>query len=236
MLNCKKTWAVSKVNLFSPQRTFCTQRLIFCYSRTWSLLERPFAWINGLPGSSARMASPQGIQAVERSTVNIFCVTYFSCSSSGTRFAYATRTWWQKGHLWSIWGVGNKGKDDCLYVILFFIHLFTFKCIQLQSVVRCFLSRLRYQRTLAHYHANIDKVVKVQNFIRNKILGNAYRKLSKLLGSWIGKIFSQVLIVSVIVTDSNPSIGTVKNFIHLLDDSDLDFDMELGKKNKNHCW
>ncbi|KAL1936301.1 hypothetical protein VTP01DRAFT_435 [Rhizomucor pusillus] len=78
---------------------------------------------------------------------------------------------------------------------------------QLQSAIRGCLARMRYQRTLAYYHANIDKVVKVQNFIKNKILGNAYRKLT---------------------TDSNPSIGTVKNFIHLLDDSDLDFDKELA--------
>lgn len=33
----------------------------------------------------------------------------------------------------------------------------------------------------------------------------------------------------LLATASNPSVGTVKNFIHLLDDSDLDFDQELSE-------
>lgn len=32
-----------------------------------------------------------------------------------------------------------------------------------------------------------------------------------------------------LATATNPSVGTVKNFIHLLDDSELDFDQELSE-------
>ncbi|KAM3578882.1 iqgap-related protein [Umbelopsis sp. WA50703] len=77
----------------------------------------------------------------------------------------------------------------------------------LQSRARGFLARCRYQQKLDHYQANIDKIIKIQSFVKNKLVGDAYRKLT---------------------TATNPSVGTVKNFIHLLDDSELDFDQELS--------
>ncbi|KAI8145855.1 Rho GTPase activation protein [Fennellomyces sp. T-0311] len=79
--------------------------------------------------------------------------------------------------------------------------------VKLQTGARGYLARMKYQRTLAHYKSNLDKIVQIQNYVKNKLVGDAYRRLT---------------------TDSNPSIGTVKNFIHLLDDSDLDFDRELA--------
>lgn len=79
--------------------------------------------------------------------------------------------------------------------------------IKLQCISRGCLARLKYQQTIDYYRAHIDKIIKVQTFVKNKLLGNAYKKLT---------------------TDSNPSISTVKSFIHLLDDSDLDFDRELA--------
>ncbi|KAI9497788.1 Rho GTPase activation protein [Zychaea mexicana] len=79
--------------------------------------------------------------------------------------------------------------------------------IKLQTGARGYLARMKYQNTLAHYKSNLDKIVRIQNFVKNKLVGDAYRKLT---------------------TDSNPSVGTVKNFVHLLDDSDLDFDRELA--------
>lgn len=78
--------------------------------------------------------------------------------------------------------------------------------IKLQSISRGFLVRLKYQQTIDYYKSHIEKILKVQSFVKNKLHGNAYRKLT---------------------TDSNPSVSTVKSFIHLLDDSDLDFDREL---------
>ncbi|KAI9264308.1 hypothetical protein BDA99DRAFT_508960 [Phascolomyces articulosus] len=79
--------------------------------------------------------------------------------------------------------------------------------LKVQTGARGYLARMKYQNTLTHYRDNLDKVVKVQNFVKNKLMSDAYRKLT---------------------TDTNPSVGTVKNFIHLLDDSDLDFDREIA--------
>ncbi|KAI8391699.1 Rho GTPase activation protein [Radiomyces spectabilis] len=79
--------------------------------------------------------------------------------------------------------------------------------IKLQSACRGFLVRSQVQTTMEHYKSNIDKVVKIQGFLKNRLMGHSYRKLT---------------------TESNPSVGTVKNFIHLLDDSHLDFDRELA--------
>lgn len=79
--------------------------------------------------------------------------------------------------------------------------------IRLQTIARGYIARCKYRQTIEHYTTNIDKVVKVQNFVKNKLQGTAYRKLTN---------------------DTNPSLSTVKSFIHLLDDSDLDFDRELA--------
>jgi hypothetical protein len=79
--------------------------------------------------------------------------------------------------------------------------------VQLQAIARGYITRRKYRKTIDHYNTNIDKVIAVQNYVKNKLLGNAYRKLTN---------------------DINPSLSTVKSFIHLLDDSDLDFDRELA--------
>ncbi|GAB5593632.1 iqgap-related protein [Umbelopsis nana] len=78
--------------------------------------------------------------------------------------------------------------------------------INLQASTRGFLARCKYHDKREYYKANMDKIIKIQSFVKNKLVGDAYRKLT---------------------TASNPSVGTVKNFIHLLDDSELDFDQEL---------
>jgi hypothetical protein len=47
-----------------------------------------------------------------------------------------------------------------------------------------------------------------------------------------GLLFIFLILYSILpiqlATATNPSVGTVKNFIHLLDDSELDFDQELS--------
>lgn len=78
--------------------------------------------------------------------------------------------------------------------------------VHLQAQCRGYMRRVEYRQRLDYYRAHIDQIVKVQNFIKNKLMGNAYRRLT---------------------TDLYPSLDTVKSFIHLLDDSDLDFDREL---------
>ena len=89
------------------------------------------------------------------------------------------------------------------------------------------LARLNYRHTLDHYNEHLDKVIKVQNFVKNKIMGKAYRRLSKKKEMGVNIDGSRVLLCYA-ASDNNPSIGTVKSFVHLLDDSDLDFDRELG--------
>ncbi|KAG0744590.1 hypothetical protein G6F57_004214 [Rhizopus arrhizus] len=78
--------------------------------------------------------------------------------------------------------------------------------LRLQAHCRGYLRRLYHQRTFEYYQTHIEQVMKVQSFIKNKLVVKAYRRLT---------------------ADPTPSPGTVKSFIHLLDDSDLDFDREL---------
>ena len=80
--------------------------------------------------------------------------------------------------------------------------------IYLQAFARGKLVRIRFREKQKHYKENMEKVVKIQSFVRGKQQGEAYKSLTG------GK---------------NPPVGTVKNFVHLLNDSDFDFDEELGK-------
>jgi len=67
---------------------------------------------------------------------------------------------------------------------------------------RSFAEKMRF------YKENMQKVIKIQSFVRAKQQGEAYKMLTS------GK---------------NPPVGTVKNFVHLLNDSDFDFEEEIGK-------
>ncbi|EFW17067.1 hypothetical protein D8B26_003838 [Coccidioides posadasii str. Silveira] len=75
-----------------------------------------------------------------------------------------------------------------------------------QSFIRGFLVRRRFAEKQRFYRENMDKVIKVQSFVRGKIQGEAYKSLTS------GK---------------NPPVGTIKGFVHLLNDSDFDFDEEI---------
>jgi Ras GTPase-activating-like protein IQGAP2/3 len=59
---------------------------------------------------------------------------------------------------------------------------------------------------MQYYRTNLDKVVKIQSLFRAKEQREQYRQLT------IG---------------SNVSVGTIKNFVHLLDDSEADFGEEI---------
>ncbi|CAG8492825.1 9034_t:CDS:10 [Dentiscutata erythropus] len=78
--------------------------------------------------------------------------------------------------------------------------------VNLQSLARGALARSKFRDRSAYYEKNIDKIIKVQSLYRAKHAGDAYRSLT--LGN-------------------NPPVTTIKNFIHLLNDSDFDFDEEL---------
>lgn len=78
--------------------------------------------------------------------------------------------------------------------------------IDLQSRARGTIVRARFEEKRRHYRENMDKVIKAQSFVRGRIQGQAYKSLT---------------------TGKNPPVGTVKGFVHLLNDSDFDFDEEI---------
>lgn len=80
--------------------------------------------------------------------------------------------------------------------------------VRLQAVARGMMIRRSFAEKIKFYKENMQKVIKIQSFVRAKQQGKAYKMLTS------GK---------------NPPVGTVKNFVHLLNDSDFDFDEEIGK-------
>ena len=77
---------------------------------------------------------------------------------------------------------------------------------ELQSLIRGRQVRGKFAEKQRFFKANMEKVVKVQSFVRAKIQGEAYKSLT---------------------SGTNPPVGTVKGFVHLLNDSDFDFDEEV---------
>ncbi|KAL1636231.1 iqgap-related protein [Neofusicoccum ribis] len=77
---------------------------------------------------------------------------------------------------------------------------------ELQSLARGKLVRSRFAEKKRFYKQNMEKVIKIQSFVRGRQQGEAYKSLTS------GK---------------NPPVSTVKNFVHLLNDSDIDFDEEI---------
>jgi len=79
---------------------------------------------------------------------------------------------------------------------------------ELQALARGMLVRRQFAEKQKHYRENMEKVIKIQSFVRGRQQGESYKSLTS------GK---------------NPPVSTVKNFVHLLNDSDIDFDEEIGK-------
>lgn len=77
---------------------------------------------------------------------------------------------------------------------------------ELQSLAKGFIVRAQFVEKKRHFNENMQKVVKIQSFVRAKLQGEAYKSLTQ------GK---------------NPPVGAVKNFVHLLNDSDFDFNEEV---------
>jgi Ras GTPase-activating-like protein IQGAP2/3 len=78
--------------------------------------------------------------------------------------------------------------------------------IAAQAAAKAFLVRLKFAEKQRFFKANMEKVVKLQSFVRGKLQGEAYKSLT---------------------TGKNPPVNTVKNFVHLLNDSDFDFNEEI---------
>lgn len=79
---------------------------------------------------------------------------------------------------------------------------------ELQTWMRGAAVRSRFAEKRKHYRENMQKVIKIQSFVRGRQQGEAYKILTE------GK---------------NPPVSTIKNFVHLLNDSDFDFDEEIGE-------
>lgn len=78
--------------------------------------------------------------------------------------------------------------------------------IELQTASRACLVRAKFAEKQRFFKENMEKVVKIQSFVRGKLQGEAYKSLT---------------------TGKNPPVNTVKNFVHLLNDSDFDFNEEI---------
>ena len=77
---------------------------------------------------------------------------------------------------------------------------------EIQAAAKAFVVRAKFEEKKKFFHENMQKVVKIQSFVRGKLQGGAYKSLTS------GK---------------NPPVNAVKNFVHLLNDSDFDFNEEV---------
>ncbi|KAI1620397.1 IQ domain-containing protein [Exophiala viscosa] len=77
---------------------------------------------------------------------------------------------------------------------------------ELQAIMRAAAVRSLFKEKQRYFKENMEKVVKIQSVVRAKIQGKAYKSLTS------GK---------------NPPVGTLKGFVHLLNDSDFDFEEEV---------
>lgn len=78
--------------------------------------------------------------------------------------------------------------------------------VAVQTAARAFMVRAKFEEKRRYFRENMQKVVKIQSFVRAKLQGEAYKSLT---------------------TGKNPPVGAVKNFVHLLNDSDFDFNEEV---------
>ncbi|KAF9075841.1 hypothetical protein BDP27DRAFT_1415005 [Rhodocollybia butyracea] len=76
----------------------------------------------------------------------------------------------------------------------------------LQAMLRGLMQRQKFRAKMEYYRANLNKVVMIQSLFRAKDTREQYRQLT------MGK---------------NVTVGTIKNFVHLLDDSETDFQEEI---------
>jgi Ras GTPase-activating-like protein IQGAP2/3 len=73
-------------------------------------------------------------------------------------------------------------------------------------MLRGAMQRRTFRQKMEYYRSNLSKVVKIQSLFRAKETREQYRQLT------LGK---------------NVTVGTIKNFVHLLDDSEADFQEEM---------
>lgn len=81
-----------------------------------------------------------------------------------------------------------------------------YSVILLQAAARASMVRREFAEKQRFFKQNMEKVIKIQSFVRGRLQGEAYKSLT---------------------TGKNPPVNTVKNFVHLLNDSDFDFNEEV---------
>ncbi|KAJ3131038.1 hypothetical protein HK100_006938 [Physocladia obscura] len=82
--------------------------------------------------------------------------------------------------------------------------------IKLQARVRGKKERIKYKARIEHFNNNADAIVKIQALWRAKQMRNAFQNLTLL---------------------ENPPVRIIQDFVHLLDDSDRDFEDDLDIEN-----
>lgn len=78
--------------------------------------------------------------------------------------------------------------------------------VDLQAAARGFVVRKRFAEKRKHYRENMEKVVKLQSFVRAKQQGESYKSL---------------------VNGKNPPLPVIRRHVHLLTDSNLEFEGEI---------
>ena len=78
--------------------------------------------------------------------------------------------------------------------------------VEFQAAAKAFLVRGRFEEKRRFFRENMQRVVKIQSFVRAKIQGEAYKSLT---------------------TGKDPPVGAVKSFVHLLNDGNFDFNEEV---------
>nr|POE63037.1 ras gtpase-activating-like protein rng2 [Quercus suber] len=80
------------------------------------------------------------------------------------------------------------------------------KILEFQAACRAYMIRSKFEDKRQHYRENMQKVIKLQSFIRGKQQGESYQSL---------------------VNGKNPPLPVVRRHLHLLTDSKLEFEGEL---------
>ncbi|EJT97529.1 hypothetical protein DACRYDRAFT_119220 [Dacryopinax primogenitus] len=87
-----------------------------------------------------------------------------------------------------------------------YVHEHQAEATNLQALCRGIIVRRRFMEKINYYRANLSKVVKIQSLFRAKEQREQYRQLTM---------------------GQNVTVSTIKNFVHLLNDSEFDFEDEI---------
>ncbi|EPY52439.1 hypothetical protein SPOG_01763 [Schizosaccharomyces cryophilus OY26] len=96
-------------------------------------------------------------------------------------------------------------RDDVNFIEIQ-LESFMDETITIQSIVRGYLARSNFLRKLQSFHQTMENPIIAKSVYRGRQEGLAYRELA---------------------TARNPPVMTVKNFVHLLDDNNFDFEEDV---------